>query len=66
MKTQHANSPMPMVAMVGLCFGLLAFAFTLVASVSGVLSFGVALLGFATSIGATMLFGGILLAWVRS
>lgn len=66
MKKQHVNvnRPMPTVAMVGLCFALLAFVFTIVAASS--MSFTVAFIGFAASIGATVLFGGVLLVWVRS
>ncbi len=62
MKRQHMNKPMPIVAMVGLCFSLLAFAFTVVAASS--MSLGVALVGFGVSIAATVAFGGVVFAWV--
>ena len=64
MKRQHVKKPMPIVAMVGLCFSFLAFVLTVVASSS--MSFGASLAGFVLTLSAISVFASVLGAWVRA
>jgi len=63
MSKRHVNK-MPTIAVVGLCFGLLAFALTIMVASS--VGFVGAFLGFVFSIGAIALFGGVVATWVFS
>lgn len=61
---KHVNNSMPIAAVVGLCFSILAFLFFVI--VPAVMGPGWALLGLIVSFGATALFGGIVAAWIIS